>query len=1228
MLKVMSYTGCHCSDGSPSDPPPYPTRNHVAGLMADPLTLRPSPPHVAGLKAHPLSLRSSPPHVAGLKAHPLTLRPTRNHVAECLMRPPVIPVLLEGAEVIDVCHVYKQLLEGACISSRLNMLETAATVNTWEPWLAFWRSYVERPNASSLVVRRTRVCLPGQQPLSSPSTALTPFYPKCQQPSSSPSTALTPCYPKCQQPSSSPSTALTLCYPKCQQPSSSPSTALTLCYLPEVLRKALAVFFVVSVLTLCYPKCQQPSSSPSTALTLCYPKCQQPLSSPSTALTPCYPKCQKPSSFPSTALTPCYPKCQQPSSSPSTALTLCYPKCQQPSSFPSTALTLCYLPEVLRKALAIPSDDDHLARRVQEMNCIDILSPTPPSSHSPSPEASPAGCVKGEGGFYPPGHPLRSSFHGKTNTEHIWANSIPSSVNSASFKHAVKPRPNFLPVAPNNNNAAPGGESPSPPCPNALCSAGETTPSNKALLRVIPRKSGSFSSTSEQTRDLQSKRDSALMLIQNEHKTDSALMFIQNGCLQSKRDSALMLMQNGESLPPEHKTDSALMLIQNGVNSVGPVPSVVNQLDLATRPVSEPPDKEQPKRGSFYDNIVPLAVQEDLEDNEILLDSSEKVISRRRNRRTDRLVVPLGDEEAVPSLSPTSHPPALRRPRGSSSSASGDDLNNDEAHSKDTASAPSSSSVIRWHSFQRGACYFNRCEPDNTPFAKLSTGQILLLRKLATLRITSLMEKHCASHKNTGFTWDLPKLIRKIKQPVDFKDKLVFGVPLQVNVARHGQPLPAAILRAVDFLRHAAKDAVGLFRRSGVRSRIEKLKQMCEQGDFEKIKFEGQQPYDVGDMVKQYFRDLPDALLSNKLSPTFLAIFQYLPDSVRSEALSCALLLLPDENREALYTLLSFLAQVAYLSPFNQMTATNLAVCFAPSLFHLGGRSGSPSPKRNGQSKGVPDHRDLTQQRFAHECLTFMIEEHSRLFSVPEQMMAQCEFSYMDQSEPVAVEELLFDGKKDWRKYMNACVTGLLKEARDSYSVTRNPRWISIASPYLAQMEISYKKVPDEHPLRLWRVACDVDAPPEEVLRRILKERTAWDWSIVKVKCIEPLDREADVFHYVTTSMEPHPQRDFVVLRFWKRFLPRDCCALVETSISHAEADDIPGSVRGVVLASRFLMEPTTGGRTRVVHLARIDLKGRSIEWYSKNFGHIMAQSLSRLRESFIHGTDLNESHV
>lgn len=66
---------------------------------------------------------------------------------------------------------------------------------------------------------------------------------------------------------------------------------------------------------------------------------------------------------------------------------------------------------------------------------------------------------------------------------------------------------------------------------------------------------------------------------------------------------------------------------------------------------------------------------------------------------------------------------------------------------------------------------------------------------------------------------------------------------------------------------------VGLFRKSGVKSRIQALRQMCETSP-ESVDYEDQCAYDVADMVKQFFRDLPEPLLTSKLGETFLHIYQ------------------------------------------------------------------------------------------------------------------------------------------------------------------------------------------------------------------------------------------------------------------------------------------------------------------------------------------------------------------
>ena len=57
------------------------------------------------------------------------------------------------------------------------------------------------------------------------------------------------------------------------------------------------------------------------------------------------------------------------------------------------------------------------------------------------------------------------------------------------------------------------------------------------------------------------------------------------------------------------------------------------------------------------------------------------------------------------------------------------------------------------------------------------------------------------------------------------------------------------------------------------------------------------------------------------------------------------------------------------------------------------------------------------------------------------------------------------------------------KEARHKFSGWVSHSWND------SSVEISYKKVRDGYPLRLWRGTTNVEASAEDVLRRILRER-------------------------------------------------------------------------------------------------------------------------------------------
>ena len=86
-----------------------------------------------------------------------------------------------------------------------------------------------------------------------------------------------------------------------------------------------------------------------------------------------------------------------------------------------------------------------------------------------------------------------------------------------------------------------------------------------------------------------------------------------------------------------------------------------------------------------------------------------------------------------------------------------------------------------------------------------------------------------------------------------------------------GQPLPHRILEAMKYLRKIAQYEIGVFRKNGVKTRINKLKELINRN--ESINFQSSEftPFDIADTIKLYFRELPECLITNKLSDILLS---------------------------------------------------------------------------------------------------------------------------------------------------------------------------------------------------------------------------------------------------------------------------------------------------------------------------------------------------------------------
>lgn len=103
-------------------------------------------------------------------------------------------------------------------------------------------------------------------------------------------------------------------------------------------------------------------------------------------------------------------------------------------------------------------------------------------------------------------------------------------------------------------------------------------------------------------------------------------------------------------------------------------------------------------------------------------------------------------------------------------------------------------------------------------------------------------------------------------------------------------------------------------------------------------------------------------------------------------------------------------------------------------------------------------------------------------FQIPASTLSKCRVLHED---PVTFEELNSqsgESNQGYTNHIDSCIQGLLKESREKFR-----GWVSI--PVHIDVDVSYKKVGDGHPLRLWKCTVDVEAPPTEVLNRVLHDR-------------------------------------------------------------------------------------------------------------------------------------------
>eukprot|EP00111_Clytia_hemisphaerica_P019174 TCONS_00056645-protein len=199
-----------------------------------------------------------------------------------------------------------------------------------------------------------------------------------------------------------------------------------------------------------------------------------------------------------------------------------------------------------------------------------------------------------------------------------------------------------------------------------------------------------------------------------------------------------------------------------------------------------------------------------------------------------------------------------------------------------------------------------------------------------------------------------------------------FGVPLEDVPSKSVKDdqyfrIPIFLADSLDYLNHHVK-IEGLFRKSGSVGRQKTLRELLEK-DGTCCSCEFVQPHDIASLVKQFFRELPDPLLTRRYCPAFLKCISLNNTNDCIPALALCCLLLPDEHLRVLKYFVQFISEMANHSLESKMTLSNLAIIFAPNL-----TASSSSKEKNGE-KTLKDFTQIVDLLFKNAHLIGMVPD-------------------------------------------------------------------------------------------------------------------------------------------------------------------------------------------------------------------------------------------------------------
>ncbi|XP_052802767.1 ralA-binding protein 1-like isoform X2 [Mya arenaria] len=165
-------------------------------------------------------------------------------------------------------------------------------------------------------------------------------------------------------------------------------------------------------------------------------------------------------------------------------------------------------------------------------------------------------------------------------------------------------------------------------------------------------------------------------------------------------------------------------------------------------------------------------------------------------------------------------------------------------------------------------------------------------------------------------------------------EKPVFGVPLSVSLERSrshdGIQLPAIFRECVDYIEEHGLRCEGIYRISGVKSKVQHLKDQYNRG--EEVYLEEHEPNIVAGVLKQFLRELPEPVLTTALIPKFEEASTIRNERRRIESFLHLIGELPECNRLLLSWMIVHMTHVIERQKENKMSLQNVSIVLSPTM--------------------------------------------------------------------------------------------------------------------------------------------------------------------------------------------------------------------------------------------------------------------------------------------------------